>query len=94
VREDVSLKERIGYDAILGALNRQMACEIDWDQVSDLRVIGSFGCLPDCAKLCNSNRGWGQGKREPAPLWHIFSPCQTLLTIWTISTTLKTEKGR
>lgn len=38
--EDVSLKERIGYDAILGALNRQMACEIDWKQVSDLSTVG------------------------------------------------------
>lgn len=38
--EDVSLKERIGYDAILGALNRQIACEIDWSQIDDLSTVG------------------------------------------------------
>lgn len=38
--EDVSQSEQIGYDAILGALTRQVDTEIDWDQVTDLNTIG------------------------------------------------------
>ena len=38
--EDVSLKERVGYDAVLGALNRQVETSIDWDAIDDLGTIG------------------------------------------------------
>jgi transposase len=37
---DVSLKENLGYDAVLGALERQVDDEIDWDQVKNLNTIG------------------------------------------------------
>jgi len=38
--EDVRLKENVGYDAIVGALNRQVEAEINWAQVDDLRTVG------------------------------------------------------
>ena len=38
--EDVSLKENIGYDAVVGALNRQVATTINWDEIDDLGTIG------------------------------------------------------
>jgi transposase len=38
--EDVSLKEGVGYDAIVGALNRQVAAEIHWDEIEDLSTVG------------------------------------------------------
>lgn len=37
---DVSVKEKIGYDAVLGALERQVAKEINWDEVKNLGTIG------------------------------------------------------
>lgn len=37
---DVSLKENIGYDAVLGALDRQVASEVNWDEVQNLGTIG------------------------------------------------------
>jgi transposase len=37
---DVSLKENIGYDAVLGALNRQVASEVNWEEVQNLGTIG------------------------------------------------------
>lgn len=37
---DVSLKENLGYDAVLGALERQVADEINWDAVQNLGTIG------------------------------------------------------
>jgi len=37
---DVSLKEKVGYDAILGALNRQVASEVNWAEVEHLGTIG------------------------------------------------------
>jgi transposase len=38
--EDVSLKENIGYDAVVGALNRQIEVAIDWNEIADLRTVG------------------------------------------------------
>lgn len=38
--EDVSLKENIGYDALIGALNRQVDVEINWAEIEDLRTVG------------------------------------------------------
>jgi transposase len=37
---DVSLKENIGYDAVLGALDRQVASELNWADVQNLGTIG------------------------------------------------------
>jgi transposase len=37
---DVSLKENLGYDAVLGALDRQVASEINWREVQHLGTIG------------------------------------------------------
>ena len=38
--EDVSLKERVGYDAVEGALNRQVETEVDWEEIEDLNTVG------------------------------------------------------
>lgn len=38
--EDVSLKEGVGYDAVVAALNRQIETEINWDKVDDLSTVG------------------------------------------------------
>jgi len=37
---DVSRIENVGYDAILGALKRQIPIEIAWDGIQDLETIG------------------------------------------------------
>lgn len=37
---DVSLMEDVGYDAIVGALKRQVPAEVDWGQIEDLATIG------------------------------------------------------
>jgi len=37
---DVSVKENIGYDAVLGALERQVDSEVNWGQVKNLGTIG------------------------------------------------------
>ena len=37
---DVSLKEHVPYDAVLGALQRQTACQVDWSKVDNLGTIG------------------------------------------------------
>lgn len=37
---DVSLKENLGYDAVLGALDRQVDSEVNWDEVQNLGTIG------------------------------------------------------
>ena len=37
---DVSLKENLGYDAVLGALDRQVASQIDWSEIQHLGTIG------------------------------------------------------
>lgn len=38
--EDVSLRENVGYDAIVGTLNRQSENKIDWEKVDDLHTVG------------------------------------------------------
>jgi transposase len=38
--EDVSLKQNLGYDAIVGALNRQVDVEINWAEIEDLSTVG------------------------------------------------------
>jgi transposase len=37
---DVSLKEKVNYDAVLGTLRRQVATELNWDEVQNLGTIG------------------------------------------------------
>lgn len=37
---DVSLKENLGYDAVMGALERQVEDKINWDEVQNLGTIG------------------------------------------------------
>lgn len=38
--EDVSMKEQVGYDAVVGAVNRQVEVAIDWSAITDLRTVG------------------------------------------------------
>ena len=38
--EDVSMREAIGYDAVLGAMNRQIKTEIEWSEIKELGTIG------------------------------------------------------
>jgi transposase len=38
--EDVSLKERVSYDAVLGALERRISAEVDWSAHTRLEVLG------------------------------------------------------
>ena len=38
--EDVSLKENIGYDAVLGTLKRRVPVEVDWDSIVELGTVG------------------------------------------------------
>lgn len=38
--EDVSFKEHVGYDAVVGALNRQIETAINWNEVDELGTIG------------------------------------------------------
>lgn len=37
---DVALKEKLGYDAVLGALERQVEEKVRWDEVQNLGTIG------------------------------------------------------
>ncbi len=37
---DVSLKENLGYDAVLGVLERQVDKEVNWNEVRNLGTIG------------------------------------------------------
>lgn len=38
--EDVSIKERVSYDAVLGALERRIRAEVDWSAYTRLDVLG------------------------------------------------------
>ena len=38
--EDISLKERVGYDAVLGALERRIRAAVDWSAYTRLEVLG------------------------------------------------------
>ena len=38
--EDVSLKEEVGYDAVVGALNRLIEPEINWDEIDEIGTLG------------------------------------------------------
>jgi transposase len=38
--EDVSIKEQIAYDCVLGAVERRISAEVDWGEYSALEVLG------------------------------------------------------
>lgn len=38
--QDVSLKEGLGYDAVLGIVDRHIASQVDWDQFHRIPVLG------------------------------------------------------
>ena len=38
--EDVSIKERLGYDSVLGVLERRISAEVDWSQYTELGTLG------------------------------------------------------
>lgn len=38
--EDVSLKEEVGYDAVVGALNRLIEPEINWAEIDEIGTLG------------------------------------------------------
>jgi len=38
--EDVSLKERLPYDVVLGVMERQIAVQVDWTQYTELGTLG------------------------------------------------------
>ncbi len=37
---DVSQMEQVGYDAIVGALKRQVPAEVEWEKIEELGTIG------------------------------------------------------
>lgn len=38
--EDMSLKERIAYDQVLGALERRISARVDWSQYLEIGILG------------------------------------------------------
>ena len=38
--KDVSLKEKVGYDAVLGALQREVDSEVNWDEIQNIGTLG------------------------------------------------------
>lgn len=38
--EDVSMRENIGYDAVLGAVSRQIDTKVNWSEIDELGTIG------------------------------------------------------
>ena len=38
--EDVSMRENIGYDAVLGAVDRQIETKVNWSEIDELGTIG------------------------------------------------------
>lgn len=50
---DVSLKERIGYDAIIGSLERQVSDEVAWDTIKRLDSVGI-----DEIATCKGHKGY------------------------------------
>ncbi len=38
--EDVSRKEKVGYDAVEGAIDRNIHAEVNWDEHKELKIIG------------------------------------------------------
>ena len=38
--EDVSIKEGLGYEAVMGIINRRIETEVDWSEIGRIDVIG------------------------------------------------------
>lgn len=38
--QDVSVKEEIGYDIVLGVLNRRIEAEVDWSEIEEIGILG------------------------------------------------------
>ncbi len=38
--KDVSLKEKVGYDAVLGTLQREVDSQVNWDEIENIGTIG------------------------------------------------------
>jgi transposase len=38
--EDVSQRERIGYNAVMGIINRQIRTKVDWESIEKLEQVG------------------------------------------------------
>lgn len=38
--EEVSLKEQVGYDAVLGALKREVSTAVNWEEIEEIGTIG------------------------------------------------------
>lgn len=38
--EDVSMRENIGYDAVIGALDRQIETKVNWSEIDELGTVG------------------------------------------------------
>mgnify|MGYP001103622073 CR=1 FL=1 len=38
--EDVSIKERLGYEAVMGIINRRVSTSVNWKEVKRIDVIG------------------------------------------------------
>ncbi len=38
--QDVALKEKLGYEAVVGIINRYVATQVDWGQFERLEVVG------------------------------------------------------
>ncbi len=38
--EDVSRREHVGYEAVMGALRRHVATEVNWEEIDHLEVLG------------------------------------------------------
>ena len=38
--EDVSMRENVGYDAVIGALNRQIETQVNWSEIDELGTVG------------------------------------------------------
>jgi transposase len=67
--EDVSMRENIGYDAVLGALDRQIESKVNWSEIDDLGTIGideialkkgrkNYGAMVTARKKNGQNRVW------------------------------------
>lgn len=71
--EDVSLKEQVGYDAILGALNRRLDVSINWDAIwgwqSDL--LGHTGTIVNLRFADDASTLYSAAQDGTLRQWHI-----------------------
>ena len=81
---DVSIKEGIGYEAVMGIIDRHVSPEVDWSEFEDLEIIGvdeialkkghrdfvtiHFGPSSEWKK----SRSWGAGRSKKGDGSEIF----------------------